>query len=310
MDTGQLITFERIAREGSFSRAALSLGLAQPTISARIQALEQAVGGPLFVRGGRPVCLTDLGHSFLPYARRALDILDAGVEAARQAQLGQRGRVAIGVLESLSGSFLGPTLARFHASHPDVDVLVRAGRQAELVELLLDGVIGLALLASPLVGTIAADVEILLTIDEPVVLATAPTHPLARRAPASQDDVIALAKPLLLLRWWLALPPSLERLARRAHPTIDVPMDSGRQMMLGGTGAGFFPWMQVSDFLSTGQVTVVEVTNLDPLDRPSVLVRRAGAEALTPAASDLVAAIRERARSLGLLASAGPVLTP
>jgi DNA-binding transcriptional LysR family regulator len=310
MDTDQLITFERIVREGSFSRAAISLGLAQPTVSARVRALEREVCGPLFARGGRAVNLTDLGHSFLPYARRAVDLLDAGIEAARQAQIGQRGRVTIGLLESLSGSFLGPTLARFHASHPDVDVLVRAGRQAELVELLLDGVIGLALLAAPLVGALAADVEVVLTLDEPVVLAMAPTHPLARRSPVTQDDVIALAKPFLLLRWWLALPPSLERLSRRARPSVDVPMDTGRQMMLSGIGAGFFPWMQVAEFLSAGQATVVEVTDLDPLNRASVLVRRTGAEPLTPAANDLVVAIRERARALGLLASehetAGP----
>ncbi|MGE3272326.1 MAG: LysR family transcriptional regulator, partial [Chloroflexota bacterium] len=53
MDTDQLRTFERIVREGSFSRAAWSLDLAQPTVSARMQALEQQVGGPLFARSGR-----------------------------------------------------------------------------------------------------------------------------------------------------------------------------------------------------------------------------------------------------------------
>jgi DNA-binding transcriptional LysR family regulator len=301
MDTEQLLTFERIVREGSFSRAALSLGLAQPTVSARIQALEQTVGGPLFMRGGRAVTLTDLGHSFLPYARRALEVLDAGVEAARQAQVGQRGRVSIGTLESLSGSFLGPTLARFHAAHPDVDVLVRAGRQAELVELLLDGVIGLALLAAPIVGALAADLDVLLTMREPVVLATAPSHPLARRSAVDQETLLALAQPFLVLRWWLALPPSLERLARRAQPAVDVPMDTARQMVLSGVGAGFFPWMQVADFLAAGQVSVVEITDLDPIDRVSVLVRRVGGAPPGPAASALVAAIRERATTLGLL---------
>src|SRR4051794_25210598 len=96
VDTDQLVTFERIVREGSFSRAAWALDLAQPTVSARIRALEQAVGGPLFARSGRSVALTDLGASFLPYARRAIEVLDTGVEAARQAQVGQRGRVSIG----------------------------------------------------------------------------------------------------------------------------------------------------------------------------------------------------------------------
>src|SRR5262245_21276059 len=170
MDTEQLITFDRIVREGSFSRAAWALNIAQPTISARVQALERAVGGALFARNGRGVVLTDLGTSFLPYARRALEVLDAGVGAARQAQAGQRGRVTVGVLESLSGSFLGPALAQFYADYPQVDVVVRAGRHEQLVELLLDGVIMLALIAWPCPDTLATDLEVLLALRERVVL--------------------------------------------------------------------------------------------------------------------------------------------
>src|SRR5690242_15804824 len=116
MDTAQLLAFERIARDHSFSRAARALDIAQPTISERIRALERFVGGPLFVRDGRRVELSDLGASFLPFAVRALEVLDAGIDAARQTQSGERGRVTLGVLESLSGSFLGPALASFHAA--------------------------------------------------------------------------------------------------------------------------------------------------------------------------------------------------
>src|SRR5689334_15702431 len=91
VDTEQLATFARIVREGSFSRAARALDLAQPTISARIQALEQEVGGPLFTRGGRTVTLTARGESFLPYAQRALAVLSEGIDAARLVESGQRG---------------------------------------------------------------------------------------------------------------------------------------------------------------------------------------------------------------------------
>ena len=74
MDLQQLTAFDRIVRQGSFSRAARELHIAQPTISARIQALEQEVGGPLLARSNQGVKLTALGVSFLPYARRALAI--------------------------------------------------------------------------------------------------------------------------------------------------------------------------------------------------------------------------------------------
>ena len=300
MDADQLLTFERIVREGSVSRAARALDLAQPTVSARIRTLERAVGGPLFVRSGRGVVLTDLGASFLPFARRALEVLDAGVEAARQARAGQRGRVSIGILESLSRSFLGPALAEFHAQFPDVDVLVRAGRQEQLVELLRDAVIRVALLACPYLDFQGGDVEVLLRLRESAVLVAAPTHPLARRQTVDQDAVIALVRPLLVLRWWPALPPALARLARRARPAVDVPMDTGRQMVLGGVGAGVFPAMQIADYVRAGQLAIVNVTDLEPLTRDSVLVRRIGGAPLSAAAGGLVQAIRARAESLGL----------
>src|SRR5262245_41524867 len=149
MDLDQLTAFERIARERSFSQAAWELGIAQPTISARVQALEREVGGALFFRIGRRVALTDMGTMFLPYARRALEVLREGADAARSAQAGLGGRVTIGVLESLSGSFLGPALAHYQANAPRVELVVRAGRHEVLVGLVRDGVIGLALIAWP-----------------------------------------------------------------------------------------------------------------------------------------------------------------
>jgi DNA-binding transcriptional LysR family regulator len=301
MDTEQLRTFERIVREGSFSRAAWSLDVAQPTVSARIQALEAQVGGPLFARSGRGVTLTDLGASFLPYARRALEVLDAGVEAARQAQVGQRGRVSIGVLESLSGSFLGPAIARFHAEHPEVEILVRAGRQEQLVELLHDSVIRLAILVWPAHDVLTGDVEVLLLLREPVVLAVAPRHPLARQASVDRATVVALAQPFLLLRWWLMLPPAVAALAQIVQSVVDVPMDTGRQMVLSGVGAGFFPWMQVAEFVKSGQLVVVPVTDLPPLERDSALLRRRSGAPLSVADEALVATVRERAAALGLI---------
>jgi DNA-binding transcriptional LysR family regulator len=76
MDIDQLRAFERIVREGSFSRAARALDITQPTISARIAALERTLGGRLFSRGGRNLTLTERVEQFLPYARRVLEVLE------------------------------------------------------------------------------------------------------------------------------------------------------------------------------------------------------------------------------------------
>ncbi len=301
MDSGQLVAFERVVRERSFSRAARLLGIAQPTISERIRALERTLGGLLFVRGGRGAELTDLGASFLPYVRRALEVLDAGVEVARQSQAGERGRATLGVLESLSGSFLGRALAGFHAVLPGVDVVVRAGRHPQVMELLLDGVVGMALVAWPCPETLATELEVLLTLRERVVLVATPRHPLARAADVDCARVAALAQPFLVLRWWLELPRALTRLAEQAQPRVDVPMDTGRHMVLHGSGAGFFPWMQVAEPIAAGQLKEIAVSDLPPLVRDSALVRRAGPPPLSPASVALVETLRRRAEQLELL---------
>src|SRR5688572_32193898 len=86
MELGQLEAFIAVAREGSFTRAAERLNLAQPSLSARIHHLEQSLGGALFDREERPVRLTSLGEIFLPYAERAVGVLDAGREAVQTAR--------------------------------------------------------------------------------------------------------------------------------------------------------------------------------------------------------------------------------
>jgi LysR family transcriptional regulator, low CO2-responsive transcriptional regulator len=300
MDTAQLVAFERIVRERSFSRAARALNIAQPTISERVRALERHVGGPLFVRGGRRAELTDLGASFLPYALRALEVLNAGVDAARQTHSGERGRVTLGVLESLSGNFLGPALAGFHQHHPKVEVEIRAGRHPQLMELLLDGVVSLALVAWPCPEALTTELSTLLLLRERVVLVAAPGHPLMRHAHVTAEQVSTDARPLLVLRWWLELPRPLVRVSEQAQSRVEVPMDTGRHMVLRGSGAGFFPWMQVADLIETGALHEIRVRDLPLLVRESALVRRTAAASLGAASLALVDALSERARQVGI----------
>jgi DNA-binding transcriptional LysR family regulator len=296
-----LTAFERIARAGSFSRAARELQIAQPTISARIHALERTVGGALFVRSGRRVTLTDLGASLLPYARRALELLDEGAEAARQAQAGRRGRVTIGVLESLSGAFLGPALSDYCREHPHVEVVVRAGRHEQLMELLYDGIIGMALVAWPCLEALDTSFEALLTMREHVPLTVAAGHPLTAYPALTQRQLIENARPFLLMRWWQTLPQALERLAASMPAVVDVPLDTARHMLLSGAGVGFFTWMQAAEGVASGALVTIPVNDMPQLLRESALVRIKRDIPPAPAAGIFADGIRRRAEQLGLL---------
>ena len=64
--------FVEVAERGNLSRAAESLILHQPTLTARLQSLERDLGEELFVRTPRGMRLSEAGRAFLPFAQRIL----------------------------------------------------------------------------------------------------------------------------------------------------------------------------------------------------------------------------------------------
>ena len=103
------------------------------------------------------------------------------------------------------------------------------------------------------------------------------------------------------MQWWLELPREVGRLAERARPAVDVPMDTGRYMVSRGTGAGFFPWLQVAEAIAAGHLVELSITDQQPLVRDSALVRRVGSPPHGRAAQDLVGELVRRAEQVGVL---------
>lgn len=301
MDLHQLTAFDRIVREGSFSRAARELHIAQPTISARIQALEQEVGGALLARSNQGVTLTALGVSFLPYARRALAAMLEGATAVAEAQRGQRGRISIGVLGSLAETLLAPALVQFQAEHPTVDCYVRSADHLYMIELLYDGVVELAIVAWPCVQPLTADIKPLLHLHEPAPFVTHYRHPFAASGGVTQADIIQSDTRFLPLRWWQITPPEVMQLASKARFTADVPREIAVYLTRQGHAFGFFTRAIVARELEEGSLVEVPVLDLPPIYRDSALVRLDRQTELSPAALSLVETIRKRAARLGLL---------
>ena len=304
MHIAQLAAFVRVARDGSFSRAALSLGIGQPAVSSRIQGLENELGGALF-RRGRRISVTPLGESFLPYARRVLDVLDEGVESARMAQMGGRGRVKLGALGSLSAGLVAKALARFNRTHPFVECMLKSADHEVLVQMLVDGIVDLAVVVWPCPESAAAELAPIFLLQEPVILVAHPRHPLATRKSPSRDDVAQLARPFFRLRWWPAHHPELVRLAERAGTAMEVPMEIARHLALQRQGAGFFARTYVAEDLADGALVEIPVRGVPRLTRCSALVRRRRF-LLGPAAAELIQVVRAQAAASGLLA-AGPL---
>jgi DNA-binding transcriptional LysR family regulator len=111
------------------------LRLAQPSVSARIAALERSVGQELFTRSTRGVTLTSAGRAFEPYASRCLALAEEGRLSARSATGSQR--LAMVAPPSLAATIFPPLIAAL-ADEP-LEVSCRTAHSHQVAEQLADG---------------------------------------------------------------------------------------------------------------------------------------------------------------------------
>ena len=293
MDLNQLQAFDQIVLQGNFSKAARALAISQPTISLRIQALEQAVGGALFIRGGSRLQLTELGRSFLPYARQAVSALTTGVDIAQRTMQGKRGRVAIGTLPSLATGFFASALVRLHVTHPQLDITIHTGHNQQIVEMLYDGLVSLGFMTRPF---FLPEMLPLLHIQEPLLVVTHAIHPFAQKKQITIAELVHQAHPFFSIDWNIEVMHWQSHMNTSERAMIEVPPQTAYDLLLHGIGAALLTRPQVIDDLKTGTLVEISVTDLPSFVRESVLVRFKRDEPLSSAANEFLTVFREEAR--------------
>ncbi|WP_295853648.1 LysR substrate-binding domain-containing protein [uncultured Xylophilus sp.] len=124
LGVGHLRAFEAVARHLNFRAASEELSLTQSAVSRQIQALEQEIGVPLFLRHTRAVELTGAGAQLLRVVATGLYAIDSVVRQVRQ-NAGRRS-VAISTWASFASQWLIPRLEAFQRAHPDIDIRIDA----------------------------------------------------------------------------------------------------------------------------------------------------------------------------------------
>src|SRR5215472_9725036 len=145
--TELLRTFVAVVDLRSFTRAAQSLGVTQPAVSAQVKRLQQLLGGDLMDKSAPGVLLTSMGENVLAYARRLLAINDQILDMAGEAQT-TAPMVRIGMPGDLIGNALWGTIAWCRSQRPDVRFSVRGGSSLSLLADLRQGDLDLAVTIS------------------------------------------------------------------------------------------------------------------------------------------------------------------
>jgi DNA-binding transcriptional LysR family regulator len=273
VDFGQIEAFVQVATHNSFSRAAEVLQLTQPSITARIQALERELGEELFERGGRGVKVTDAGRIFLPYAERILQMVQEARDAVEEVRHVQLGSLRLGAAITISTYVLPGILHRFCREFPGVDVVIRTGRSEQVMNMLQTDEVQVAIARA----FTAPEVEQVHLYDDEIGLVCYPEHRFAGTGRATIAEVAR--EPIVLFDRGSSYYGMIHDLFRKAAviPNVAMELDSleaTKRMVEEGLGIALVPLVTVERELQEGSLVRVDLSDVAPIRRPISLMLR------------------------------------
>jgi LysR family hydrogen peroxide-inducible transcriptional activator len=230
----------------SFRAAAERCHVAQPSLSAQLAQLEEALGVRLFERDRRRVLPTAAGRELVDRARRVLREADDLVDAASRAGDPLSGRLAIGVIPTISPYLLPAAAPALRKAYPRLTIAWREEKTADLVRGVRDGSLDAALLA---LEADIGDVERVTIAQDPFVLAAPPRHPLGTASgPARPADL--RDAPVLLLDDGHCFRDQALAVCSRARVRESefraTSLTTLTQMVAGGSGVTLLPRLAVA----------------------------------------------------------------
>lgn len=270
MELRQLRYFVAIADQGSFSKAAERVFIAQSALSHQLAQLEDELGVSLFARSRRGVELTDAGQRFLPHAVSILRQVQEAREAISHNSTEPTGKVVFGIPHSASHALALPLLRAVRQRFPKVSLELTEELTGNLTRQLQAGQIQLAVLFQD--GQIG-DFMVTPVLTEQLSLiepATATTTPTPQHKPTGLTLKQALARPLILPANPHGVRPVIEAAALRAGlpaPNVEADISSIsilRTTLLAGMGRTLLPTMPLAPDIDAG---VLQVTPVEGLSR-------------------------------------------
>src|SRR5262245_59270010 len=252
-----------ISRTGSFTKAAGSMHVTQPTISSGIAELESELGVKLFHRIGRAVELTSEGRALVNYAAQIQDLVEEAADrlTTRKAIHGES--FQFGSIDAAVIYLLPEILRKYLASHADVELSVQVAPSRDLVEDLLMNRSEFALISMPYDHP---RVETLSLYHDRLILVVGAAHAFAGRRLVTLDQVVR--EPLILFHADSVTRRLVDEKFAEAgvSPRVVMAMRSPeamRKLVQAGVGISFLPFVTVKDALKSGELKTVHVRGVN-----------------------------------------------
>ena len=256
MEIHQLRYFVAVADEGSFSRAAAKVRVAQPSLSQQIRKLEAEVGQPLFDRLPRSVVLTEAGRCLIDYARQILASIGDARRCVDELKSEIAGGLSVGAIPTIAPYVLPELIGKFQKHYPEVTL--------EIVEDVTDGITR-RVEAGELDVALASTCQQSPTLrrealgNEPLLALVPKGHPLAKKTLVTLDDLTS--QRFLLLHEMHCLSQQVNHLlaVRRLRPEVALAgsqLGTIANMVAAAIGVSIVPQMMVKHQATPGCVSL------------------------------------------------------
>ncbi len=256
MEIHQLRYFVAVADEGSFSRAAAKVRVAQPSLSQQIRKLEAEVGQPLFDRLPRSIVLTEAGRCLIDYARQILASIGDARRCVDELKSEIAGGLSVGAIPTIAPYVLPELIGKFQKHYPEVTL--------EIVEDVTDGITR-RVEAGELDVALASTCQQSPTLrreslgNEPLLALVPKGHPLAKKTLVTLDDL--KSQRFLLLHEMHCLSQQVNHLlaVRRLRPEVALAgsqLGTIANMVAAAIGVSIVPKMMVKHQATPGCVSL------------------------------------------------------
>ena len=247
LNPDHLRALAEVVAQGSFTRAAKRLHLAQPTISLQIRELETRLGVRLVDRLGKRAFATAAGRELIEHAQRIHQETDRLLAAMRRHRDGWLGQVRIGSSTTALIYHLPPVLQRLRREHPNIELVVTTGTTTGVVDRILRNEIDLGVVSLPISER---RLDIVALKGEPLVAIFAAR---TRNLPARVTPQFLLQHPLLLefarahvralIIDWLSAGGTEPR------PAMELDnLEAVKRMVASGLGVSIVPAAAIADY--------------------------------------------------------------
>ena len=296
MDLRQVDYVLAVVDRGSFTKAAASMQVSQPSLSDGIRRLEAELGVRLFHRLGRSVELTDAGRAFVGPARRLTRDREAVLESVATVRDLHGGTLDIVALPTLAADPLGRLVGGLRKAHPGIAVRIAAPEDdGAVVAMVLDGRSELGLTELRTGRDKSGDELVAVSLERQELVAVCP--PRTRLTTSGRLPVARLrGMPLVTTPSGTSTRDLLDRALASAGVDPLIAVETSQReaiapLVLNGAGTSFLPARLAEPLAAQGAV----VARLVPtLSRTIGLVHRPSP--LTPAARAFVELARPKRR--------------